>query len=132
MIVQAAQCIDPGLALQQVCLPDRKTGLRLLSGQHHAVQLGGDTLAQLLDGCVVLVGVCDQAGGQSEQFEQRGKRGPRQSLGPLDELPVGQGLDANLDRLIQVAGIDLDPRQGQGDLAGVDQSQEDHSDPFWL
>ena len=125
-----AQLLDFVLG-QQAAAPEEQPGLQALLHEHQPLHGVGDGLLQLLNRLVLALG--DQLGHarrEPEQFEERLERREVPVLGPLDVLELGQLVDAGPGQLRQPRGVELLARDGQHQLAGVDQrGQHDHG-PF--
>ena len=116
---------------QQVPAPEEQTALQALLQEHQLFHRLGDGLLQLLNRLVLALG--DQLGHarrQTEQFEQRLERGQVPVLGPLDVLELSQFVHAGPGQLRQAGGVELLARNGEHQVAGVDQRGQDDRDPF--
>ena len=66
------------------------------------------------------------------RLEEGDEFGDRNALGLLDVLELEERIDRRLRRLIDVGGVELLPRQAQGNVAVLDQRQQDDQEELWL
>ena len=131
-IVELLPVLLPLLARDQLAPPAGKPRLNLLGG-------GDDLLRQIVglgleldDRLLVCVAVPDEPFGQPEQLEEGDQFGDRNALGLLDVLELEQRIERHLRRLVDIGGVELLPRQAQGDVAVLDQRQQDDQEELWL
>ena len=82
--------------------------------------------------CSCALAIPDEPFGQTEQLEEGDQLGDRNALGLLDVLELEERIDRHLRRLVDVGGVELLPRQAQGDVAVLDQGQQDDQEELWL
>ena len=102
-------------------------------GHDQSLDGPGDGRLKLLNRLFLALGDEDcHARGQPEQFEQRleGRNVP--ILGALDMLEADQLVEGQGGERGQVGGIELPARDGEHEIAGVDQRREQHHGPFGL
>ena len=104
-----------------------------LMGHDQPLDGSGDGRLKLLNRLFLALGDEDRhARGQLDQFEQRleGRNVP--VLRPLDMLEAHQLVEGQGGERGQVGGIELSARDGEHEIAGMNQRREQHHGPFGL